>query len=227
MFEAEVEMEKRSSILPLLLMVCLLAGIVGLAGYLIYQVRGKGPLQAQEANGIVTAALQGSGPATIRFHTGVVKTGDDGKPDVYYRLMEKAGLVKLGKPAKGNFAVSLTPDGEHMLDGVPGVKKSQEADGTFLYKAPLAQRQLVSIAGVNTNGDNAVIEYNWKWVSNPLGDVFDAGGPLVKSFGVWERQTLINKYGADFYHADPTKATMTVARNGKSWKISAAHASLE
>jgi hypothetical protein len=44
---------------------------------------------------------------------------------------------------------------------------------------------------------------------------------------VWERQTLINKYGADFYHADPTKATMTVARNGKSWKISAAHASLE
>jgi len=41
MFEAEVEMEKRSSILPLLLMVCLLAGIVGLAGYLIYQVRGK------------------------------------------------------------------------------------------------------------------------------------------------------------------------------------------
>lgn len=34
MFEAQVEMERRSSFLPLVLMMCLLAGIVGLAVYI-------------------------------------------------------------------------------------------------------------------------------------------------------------------------------------------------
>ena len=54
--------------------------------------------------------------------------------------------------------------------------------------------------------------YNWKWLPNALGDTFDAGGPLVKSFGMWERQTLINKYQADFYHGDPTRSTLTLVR---------------
>ena len=66
MFEAEVEMERRSSILPLLLMMCLVAGIVGLATYVLFQVRGKTPLRAQDASGIVTAALQGPGRSEER-----------------------------------------------------------------------------------------------------------------------------------------------------------------
>ena len=69
--------------------------------------------------------------------------------------------------------------------------------------------------GTNT----ATVEYNWKWVPNPLGDVFDAGGPLVKSFNLWERQTLINKYEANFYHGDATRSTMAVVREGREWKI--------
>jgi len=221
MFEAEVEMEKRSSFVPLLLMLCLLGGIVGLATYVILQVRGKTPLSAQGARGIVTAALQGPGPAIIHFRTGLVKN-DEKLPDPNYRLLEKAGIVKLAKAPPGSVLVSLTPEGERLLTGIPGLKKAKEADGTFSYQAPLAQRQFVSIAGVSMNGaDNAIVEYNWKWVPNQLGDVFDAGGPLVKSFNLWERQTLINKYEVDFYHGDATKSTLALVRNGRGWKIPA------
>jgi len=218
MFESEVEMEKRSSIMPLLLMLCLLVAILGLVTYVVLQIRGNTPLSAQDANRIVTATLQGPGPAVTHFRTGTVKT-DEKVADPNYRLLEKAGIIKLGKTAKGTVPVSLTADGERLLDGVPGLKKTKDADGNFLYEAPLAQRQLVSIASVNTNGDNAVIEYNWKWVPNQLGDVFDAGGPLVKGFNMWERQALINKYQADFYHGTPAKSTLALARYGKGWKV--------
>ena len=69
--------------------------------------------------------------------------------------------------------------------------------------------------------DTAIVDYNWKWVPNPLGDVFDASGPLVKSFNLWERQTLINKYAVAFYHGDSTKSTLAVVRNGREWKLPA------
>jgi hypothetical protein len=217
MFEAEVAMEKRSSVLPLLLMLCLLTLIVGTVTYVFLQVRAKTPLSAQEARGIVTAALQGPGPAVIQFRTGLVKN-DEKLPDPNYRLLEKAGIVKLGKAPVGGVLVSLTPEGERLLTGIPGFKKAQEKDGAFTYQAPLAQRQFVSIAGVTMNGtDNAIVEYNWKWVPNALADVFDAGGPLVKSFNLWERQTLINKYQADFYHGTPTRSTLALVRNGREW----------
>jgi hypothetical protein len=221
MFEAEVAMEKRSSVLPMILMLCLVVAIIGLAAYIILQVHSKTPLTAQEATGIVTAALQGPGPAVTQFHTGLVNNNEQ-LPDPNYRLLEKAGIVKLAKAQRGAVVVSLTPQGEQLLAGVPGVKKSEEADGTVLYQAPLAQRQFLSIANIQMNGvDNAAVEYNWKWLPNALGDVFDAGGPLVKSFNLWERQTLINKYEVDFYHGDPTRSTLALVRNGKEWKLPA------
>jgi hypothetical protein len=95
MFEAEVEMERRSSVLPLLLMMCLVVAIVGLAGYVILQVRGT-PLSAQKASVIVTAALQQRAPTVIHFRTGPVKpSGDDQLDGPNYRLLEKAGIVKV------------------------------------------------------------------------------------------------------------------------------------
>jgi hypothetical protein len=51
--------------------------------------------------------------------------------------------------------------------------------------------------------------------------VFDAGGSLVKGFNIWDRQNLINKFEADFYHGNPTKSTLTLARTDHGWKISA------
>jgi hypothetical protein len=223
MFEAEVEMERRSSFLPLLLMMCLVLAIVGLTCYVILQAKGQTPVTAREASAIVAATVQGPGPAIIHFRTGLVKPTADEKPgDPNYRLLEKAGIIKLANSARGSVAISITPDGERLLNSLPGCKKSKEADGTFSYEAPLAQRQFVSIAAINMIGVNsATVEYNWKWIPNQLGNVFDAGGPLVKSFNLWDRQTLINKYEVDFYNAGPTKSTLALARNGKGWRISA------
>ncbi len=220
MFEAEVEMERRSSFLPLLLMMCLLAAIVGLGAYVLLQVRGTTPLSAEEASGIVTATLQGPGPAIIHFRTGLVKPTAEEKPeDPNYRLLEKAGIVKLAKAPHGAVQVSLTPAGERLLTALPGFKKEKEADGTFSYKAPLAQRQFLSVAGVNMIGpSSATVDYNWKWVPNELGNVFDAGGSLAKSFNTWDRQTLINKYEVDFYNGSPTRSTLALVKNGREWK---------
>ena len=222
MFEAEVELERRSSFLPMLLLVCLMAAIGGMVAYVVIQVRQRTPLSAQEANGIVTAALQGPGSAVIHFRSGLVVSSVAEKPgDPNYRLLEKAGIVKLAKAPHEAELITVTPGGERLVTSISGSKKWKEADGTFTYQIPLAQRQLVSITSINmTAVNNATVEYTWKWIPNQMGDLFDAGGPLVKGFNLWDRQTLINKYEADFYHATPTKSTMALARTDQGWKIS-------
>jgi len=221
MFEAEVEMEKRSVFLPLLLMVCLVAGIVGMVTYVVFQVRARTPLSAVEASGIVASALEGPGPAIVHFRTGLVKPTVDERPeDAHYRLLEKAGIVKLAKAARGRGVVSLTPAGERLITVLPGSRKWKETDGTFSYQVPLAQRQLVSITNITMSGvNNATVEYTWKWVPNQMGDLFDAGGSLVKSFNLWDRQSLIDKYEVDFYHGSPTKSTLAFARTDQGWRI--------
>jgi hypothetical protein len=223
MFEAELEMEKRSAFLPALLMLCLLAGIVGMVTYVVFQVRSKTPLSSQVASGFVAAALEGPGPAIIHFRTGLVKPTVDERPeDSHYRLLEKAGIVKLAKAAHGKELVSLTTAGERLLTMLPGARKWKETDGTLSYQVPLAQRQLVSITNITMSGvNNATVEYTWKWVPNQMGDVFDAGGSLVKSFNLWDRQSLIDKFEADFYHGSPTKTTLAFARTEQGWKIAA------
>jgi len=207
--------------LPLILMMCLAAAILGLVAYIVLQVRQRTPLSAEQASPVVAAALQTTAPTVIHFHTGRVKpSADDTPEDPNYRLLEKAGMVKIAKAGKGLALVSLTPAGERMMATIPGSKKTEETDGTFLYQVPVANRQFVNIVSVEMAEVNtAAVAYNWKWVPNQLGDVFDAGGPLVKSFNMWERQTLIKKYQVDFYHSDSVRSTMYLARNGREWKL--------
>ena len=137
-----------------------------------------------------------------------------------YRLLEKAGIIKLAKAPHGAALVSLTPAGERLITSLPGLKKEKKTDGSFLYQAPLALRQFIGIAGIKTVGVNSsTADFNWKWVPNQLGNVYDAGGPLVKSFNQWDRQTLINKYGVDFYTGGPTKSTLALLRGARGWKL--------
>ena len=210
MFEAEVEMEKRSSFLPMLLMVCL----VGSWAWYLRGIPSAVENAPQRPGGerTLAAALQGPGPAVIHFRSGLVKPSVAEQPDdPHYRLLEKAGIVKLAKAPRGAEMISLTPEGERLITAIPGFKKWKETDGTFSYQVPLAQRQLVSVANVTMIGvNNATVAYTWKWVPNQMGDVFDAGGPLVKGFNLWDRQTLINKYEADFYHGSPMKSTLAL-----------------
>jgi hypothetical protein len=238
MFEAEVEMERRSSFLPLLLMVCLVAAIIGLGVYIVQQARHQTPLTAQQAITVVAASVRGPGSAITKFHTGLVKsTGDEKPTDPIYRLLDKAKLITLAPAPRGAMIVSLTPQGEKILSGINGVKiedvkidgvkidgekKEKDAKGALLYRVPLARREFVSIANVSMSGVNtAVAEYNWKWVPNQLGEVFDASGPLVKSFNLWDRQTLINKNGVDFYSESGKRSALNLARAGREWNIAA------
>ena len=109
--------------------------------------------------------------------------------------------------------------GEKLVSSIDGFKKWKETDGTTSYQVPLARRELVNVAGVTMTGvNNANVEYIWKWAPNQLGNVFDAGGPLVKGFNLWDRQTLINKYEAAFYNAGPTKAKIALMRTDHGWK---------
>ena len=110
-----------------------------------------------------------------------------------------------------------TADGAHTIQ-----LRATDKAGNVSYQAPLAKRQLLGVAGVEMTGDDqASVTYNWKWVPDALGDSFDAGGPLVKSFNMWERQTLISKYQVDFYHGDATTSTLTLVRQNREWKLPA------
>jgi hypothetical protein len=224
MFEQELELEKRnSSVVPLLLIVTLILAIVGVAGYFLLQSRQV--LSNAQAATIATSALRAQGPATIRFHTGMVKGSVDDKPhDPNYRLLEKAGLIKLGKDtgAYGTITpVAITLEGQRLLQDIPGVAKSKEKDGTDIYLVPIAERKLVAVSHVKMiNPERAAIDFSWKWEPNKLGNLFDASGSMVKSFNTWDRATLIQKYGANFYHGDPTSVTLTVVKDEKQgWQV--------
>ena len=221
MFEQELEMEEReASAIPLLLIVALILGIIGVAGYYLWQ--NMQVLTPQEAASVINA-VDAQMPATINVHVGDVTASVAVKPhDPNYRLLEKAGFVKLGKDQGRTTPVTLTPKGEKQLQEIAGVVKTKEQDGTESYTVPIADRKLIEISKITmTNPSHAIVDFTWKWEPNQLGDVFDASGPLVKSFNTWERGTLIDKYGAKFYHADPTRTTLTLAKVGKSWEISA------
>lgn len=224
MFEQELELEKReNTIVPLLLIVALILVVVGVAGY--YLVQNRKVLSMQEATQVAASVLKEQGPATLRFHTGLVKSSVDDDPTaVHYRLLEKAGLVKVGK-GQGTYGstypVALTPAGEELLKHIEGVTTATEKDGTKVYVVPVAERRLVSVSNIKMiTPIRASVTLTWNWKTNPLGELLDASGSMVKSFNTWDRATLIQKYGADFYHAAPTEITLALVKADSGiWQI--------
>lgn len=213
MFEQEVELEKHeSSVVPILLIVTMIVCIVGVAGYYVWQ--NKQVISNADAGNAISTILRQQGPTTVRFHVGMVKPSVAENPEgPHYRLLEKAGLVKLGKASQHGVPVALTSDGQKLLSEIPNVSQVKEKDGTDLYVVPLAERRLVDISKITMNSPTrATIIYSWKWEPNRLGNLFDASGSLVKSFNTWDRSTLIDKYGANFYHGDPTKVQIVLTK---------------
>jgi len=223
MFEQELEMEKRqNSVVPLLLIVALILAILGVAGYFLLESRKV--LSSAEAGSLAAGVLKAQGPATITFHTGMVKGSVDDKPhDPHYRLLEKAGLIRLGKDtgAYGTITpVQLTAEGQKLLSDISGVTKGKEKDGTEVYSVPLAERNLIEVSKVTMlNPSHAMVDIVWKWEPNKLGNLFDASGSMMKTFNTYDRAILIQKYGANFYHGDPTKVTLAMMKNDKGWQI--------
>src|ERR1700756_1657198 len=97
MFEQEIEMEQRqSSVVPLLLIVAMILAFVGVAAY--YVVQNRKVLSTTEASGLIAASLKNTGPATIHFEVGWVTASVQERPhDPNYRLLQKAGLITVGK----------------------------------------------------------------------------------------------------------------------------------
>ncbi len=222
MFEQELEMERKSSsVIPLLLIIALAGVIVGTAGY--WFVQSKKVLTKQDATTVVNAILKAQGPAMLRFHTGAVKSSINEKPrDPHYKLLEKAGMVKVSQvKGKEIYNISLTPKGEKELSVFPEFQKIAEKDGTFALTVPLAHRTLVEVNKVTMNGPSmARVEYTWKWDATPVGDLFDANGEMMKAFNLWETQSLIEKYGANFYHGESKKMAVNVVKTDKgSWQV--------
>jgi hypothetical protein len=219
MFEQEMQMEKRqSTIVPLLLIVGLIVGIVGVAFYFLAQSRKV--LTAAEATPVIQRSVENQPPATVHFRVGTLSTDsseDPSKP--HYRLLEKAGYIKIGKAVKDKIVVSLTPEGQAFLDGIVGVEHVRK-DGNDNYTLPLARRQFIQVGKITMQPPGkAVVEYTWKWEPTKAGDLFDAEGSLVKSFGTYERSTLIEKYGANTYHAAPSTTAVLVVQSDKGWEV--------
>jgi hypothetical protein len=142
------------------------------------------------------------------------RTLTDVKPhDPNYRLLEKAGLLKLGKDKGRITPVTLTSKGERQIAEIAGTNRVKEKDGTESYTVPIAERKLMEISNITMiNPSRATVDFTWQWEPSELGEVFDASGPLVKSFNTWERAPLIEKYGANFYRGNPTRAALTLTR---------------
>jgi hypothetical protein len=223
MFEQELEMEQQqSSVLPLILIIAMILAFVGVAGY--YVIENRKVLPAAEASNLVSQSLKSDGPVIFRFRAGMVVGSVQDRPhDPNYRLLEKAGLINIGKDKGRTTPVTLTAAGRKLLAEIPGVKESKdEKDGTLEYAVPAAERALAGTPVVTMIGmGRAKAEFEWAWAPTQMGELLDAAGPTVKSFNTWERGTLIDKYGAKFYHGAPTKATMFFTRGNKGWQVTA------
>lgn len=222
MFEDEIKMEEKSSnVMPLLMALGLIVAIVGGIGYFILE--SKRTLTEQDATRVVSDLLKLQGPAKVHFHAGVrVEPSMDEKPfDPHYRLLEKLGVVTLGKPTYKGLEVKVTPEGLKELQQC-GAVNEKNADGSDAYTVPLATRKLIAVSKVDmTRPGMARVEYSWNWEPTVLGKEFDANSKAMGSLSVWDRTLLIQKYGADFYeNAEPKKVAITLSWDDKvkNWK---------
>lgn len=219
MFEQELEMEKKQgSAIPLLLMVGLILALVGVAGY--YLVQSHKVLTKADAGTAVASILKAQGPVTVTLHTGMVPDGYAESPsDARYRLLQKAGIITIGKAKGEKIPVALTDKGNELLKQIEGVVQNKEDNGTEKYVVPLATRRLVDVSSVTMdNPARARVEFSWKWEPNALGENFDAAGALIEGFNSWDRVSLIDKFGARFYHEAPTKVVVALIKGDQGWQ---------
>jgi hypothetical protein len=219
MFEQEIELEKKQSgALPLLLMVALIVALVGVAVYFLAESRRV--LANSEAATVVTHILTTQEQPSVSFHTGLVKEGYYESPrDVRYKLLEKAGVITVGKGKGGKDRVALTAKGSELLKQIPDVKQTTDPDKTEAYMVPLAGRKLVEISKITMSGpERAIVQFTWQWDPNALGANFDASGKALAGFTAQDRVTLIDKHGARFFHDAPTKVTIALVKGTQGWQ---------
>ncbi|HWR36499.1 MAG TPA: hypothetical protein VN622_11575 [Clostridia bacterium] len=218
MFEEEIALEKKSSSLgPVVMIAALVLIVVGGLGYIIFQ--SKKTLKPEDAAQVIEQTLKAKGPATTAFQTGLIGWSTATEP--HYTVLEKAGFVTIGKPdANARKQIKLTPKGEQALAAFPEFPPQKDADGTAEYTVPLAARKLLEVQKVTMQGPNvAFVQYSWKWEPNSMGELFDASGKELQALSSWQRATVIQKHGADYYHAAPASTTVKLVVGKKGWQL--------
>jgi len=221
MFEEEIRMEERSSnITPLLLAALLVLGALGVVGYLIME-RAR-TVSQQEALAAAKTGIAARGPEKVHFHVGFVRPGMDEPFDPHYRLLEKAGLVKLGKPTYRGLDVKLTPAGAALLQAC-GAREEKDKEGNAAYTVPLAERKLLKVTKVEmVNSRQAVVEYAWSWQPTPLGLVFDINSQAMAKLPINDSAVLIQKYGATYYQDQKPKTSSLLLQwdqKSRTWRL--------
>jgi hypothetical protein len=222
MFEEELKMEsdQGSNWIPYLAVAALLAVLLGTVVYFVMFTHQT--LTPEQATTAVTAALKG--PAVTTFKTGkIAYSQSENVTGANYKLLQKHGYLTTTKSKNGDGTAKLTPAGEKLLASIPGVTKEADKDGSTTYKVPLATRKLVNIDNIaKISPTRFQVTYTWAWVTNPLGDYFDIASDSIQKSGftAWEKQSLIDKYGATFFHKDQKKVTVPVVKTGKGWQVS-------
>lgn len=222
MFEEEIQLENESKSLsfksPFLYIFLVLLLVIGGIGYFVYK-SDKG-LTADDAKPVITNILKARGTAYVKFSVGDVKASVSEKPrDPHYKLLEKLGYVKLASGKGDAVKVTLTPLGESTFKELPEFKKTANSEGVEAVQVPLAHRELVEIKSVTTTSPgNGSVTFVWKWAPNKVGEQFDATSDAVQKFSTWDRSTLINKYGVDFYKQTKTE-TVNMVRGKDGWQL--------
>lgn len=223
MFEDEIKMEERSSNwVPMAMALGLVIALVG--GVIYFVLEAKRSVSEAEAAQVATAVLKAQGPELVHFHVGELKPSVDEKlTDPHYRLLEKIGVVKVGKQdKKGRVPVELTAEGKTLLDAC-GKEEEKNPDGSAGLTVTLANRKLVKVTKIEMlSPGRARIAYEWNWQPTKLGDDFDVNSKYVAAMNTWDRLTLIQKYGVDYYAQSQVK-TDTIAvvwdEQRKAWKL--------
>ena len=188
--------------------------------YWVLQARKT--LPPEQASTVLTQILNKQGPVKLIIHIGSVEPSVNEKPrDPHYKLLEKAGLIKTSDvKGKDRVNVALTADGEKLITSIPEFKKSENKDGTMTFFVPIAAKKVVAVNKVTMSGPNlARVEYTWQWAPTPIGEIFDTNSKFVKTFNIWDTQTLISKYDVNYYHGEPVKAVLNMVRgDNDQWK---------
>jgi hypothetical protein len=218
LFEDEAKLEQSNVSFRMITILAVIVAVGAAVAY--YFVQQRKDLTPDTASPVVASILRATTPASVTFRTGHVIASIETKPrDPHYKLLEKLAVLTVRDDKKNGIFSQLTPAGEKLITGIDGLKKWKNTDGTTSYTVPLATRELTTVTSVAMAGPNgARVEYTWKWKPNLLGQKFDASGPVIHGFSMWDRASLIKSYGVDFY-GDPQKSNLYLVRSDKGWKI--------
>jgi hypothetical protein len=220
MFEQEIEMEKKegSSFGPVLIILLLIGLFVGGLGIVIFQ--SKLTVKPEQATAAIETKLKSTPPVSVKFYTGTVSLTDADSPnDPHYRLLEKAGIIRIGKPKGTSATVELTPAGKELLAALPTVKGVPSKSNTTAYTLPLASRKLVSVGQVTKlTQEKFQVQYTWIWQPTRAGELFDVAGKFVQSLPNYERGMLIDQHGGNYYHGAPTQTAIVLIKGDNGWE---------